>query len=439
LSVLVREGERRLLIVKGALASVLEVCVAAESSGGRCSLNEVRHQVNELFQSLGAKGRRVLAVAYREFDRDRVTHADESELILAGLLVLNDPLRAGIVTTLCELHDVGVSLKIVTGDNHVVAASVANQVGLSGGHLLTGGEIRSLTDEALTHRAAETNVFAEIEPNQKERIVLALKRAGCVVGYMGDGINDATALHAADVGISVDQAVDVAKQAADIVLLAHDLEVLKDGVQQGRATFANTLKYIFLATSANFGNMFSMAGISLFLPYLPLLPKQILLTNLLTDLPEMTIARDKVDQVLMDRPQRWNIKMIQRFMLTFGLLSSIFDFATFAVLLRILHANEDEFRTGWFVESVVSACAIVLIIRSRQPLWTNWPAPALLVTTLLVMVGAILIPYLPIADRLGFVPLPVSFLATMLGIVVTYAVSAELLKRWFYTRTGSPP
>jgi Mg2+-importing ATPase len=251
---------------------------------------------------------------------------------------------------------------------------------------------------------------------------------------MGDGINDATALHAADVGISVDRAVDVAKQAADIVLLEHDLNVLIAGVREGRATFANTLKYIFLATSANSGNMLSMAGASLFLPFLPLLPKQILLTNLLTDLPEMTIARDRVDQILMDHPQRWNIGLIQRFMVVFGLISSLFDFATFGVLLWVLKAGVAEFRTGWFVESVVSACTIVLIVRSRQPLWTSRPAAALVLTTLLVIAGAIALPYSPVAKPLGFTPLPVSFLVAMLGLVFAYAVSAEVVKRWFYRR-----
>lgn len=374
----------------------------------------------------------MIAVAYRVHDRDRVTHDEETALTFAGMLVLHDPPRKGIVETIERLRALGVALKIVTGDNRIVAASIAAQVGLDGESVLTGGELRALSDEALMQRSGETNVFAEIEPNQKERIVLALKRSGQVVGYMGDGINDATALHAADVGISVDQAVDVAKEAADIILREHDLHVLIDGVRQGRATFANTLKYIFLATSANFGNMFSMAGVSLCLPFLPLLPKQILLTNLLTDLPEMTIAGDRVDQELMDRPQRWNIQLIQRFMVVFGLLSSVFDFATFAVLLWLLDAGTDEFRTGWFVESVVSACAVLLIVRSRQPLWTSRPAAMLVLTTLLVVGVTILLPYTPLAEPLGFTPLPMTFLAAMLTLVVTYAASAECVKRWFY-------
>ncbi|WP_437192712.1 magnesium-translocating P-type ATPase [Planctomicrobium sp. SH527] len=433
LSVLVRLEDRRLLIVKGALANVVSICTQAETADGKfIALDQVRDQIEQRFEERGRKGERVIAVAYREIENDRVTHDDESELTFAGMLVLQDPPREGIDETIARLRELGVDLKIVTGDNRIVAASIATQVGLDGKSLLTGSELRNLTDEALMQRSGETSVFAEIEPNQKERIVLALKRSGQVVGYMGDGINDATALHAADVGISVDQAVDVAKEAADIILLEHDLNVLIDGVRQGRATFANTLKYIFLATSANFGNMLSMAGVSLFLPFLPLLPKQILLTNLLTDLPEMTIARDRVDQVLMDQPQRWNIQLIQRFMITFGLLSSVFDFATFGVLLWLLDAGMDEFRTGWFVESVVSACVVVLVVRSRQSLWSSRPARALVMMTLLVMTMTILLPYTPLAKWLGFTPLPPLFLAAMLTIVAIYAASAEFVKRWFY-------
>jgi Mg2+-importing ATPase len=437
LSVLVRWQDRRLLIVKGALANVLEVCSRAETADGqRVSLADARNGIAQRFEEFGAQGCRVIAVAYREFDGDRVTHGDEADLIFAGMLVLHDPPRTGIDHTIERLRALGVDLKIVTGDNRIVAASIAGQVGLNEESVLTGGELRELTDEALIQRARITRVFAEIEPNQKERIVLALKRSRLVVGYMGDGINDSTALHAADVGISVDQAVDVAKEAADIILLQHDLNVLLDGVQQGRATFANTLKYIFLATSANFGNMFSMAGVSLLLPYLPLLPKQILLTNLLTDLPEMTIARDRVDAVLMNHPQRWNIAAIQRFMLIFGLLSSVFDYATFGMLLWLLRAGAEEFRTGWFVESVVSACAVVLVVRSRQPLWTSRPGNLLVGTTLLVIVTTFVLPYSPLAGPLGLTPLPLSFLAAIVALVAAYATCAELVKHWYY-RTAS--
>ena len=433
LSVLVRRGDRRLLIVKGAVSNVLVICTRAETADGRSvPIAEARPSIDARFEEFGRQGNRLIAVAWRALNRDRVTRDDEAELTFAGLLVLHDPPRRGIAQTIARLRELGIVLKIVTGDNRVVASSIAAQVGLDGESVLTGGELRLLSDEALTRRVGRTTLFAEIEPNQKERIVLALKRLGQVVGYLGDGINDATALHSADVGISVDQAVDVAKQAAEIVLLEHDLNVLIEGVQQGRGTFANTLKYIFLATSANFGNMFSMAGVSLFLPFLPLLPKQVLLTNLLTDLPEMTIASDRVDRRLLERPQRWNPRLIQRFMIVFGLLSSCFDYATFSTLRWLLHADRDEFRTGWFVESVVSACVVVLIIRSREPVWTSRPSKLLTATTLLVIVTTIALPYTPIAHALGFTPLPASFVVAMLTLVVLYAMSAEFVKRWFH-------
>jgi Mg2+-importing ATPase len=333
-----------------------------------------------------------------------------------------------------RLKGLGVTLKIVTGDNRLVAAHVGQAIGLSNGNILTGEDLRQMSDEALVSRVNDVHVFAEVEPNQKERVILALKKAGHVVGYGGDGINDASALHAADVGVSVESAVDVAKEAADIVLLEKDLGILVEGVQEGRRTFANTLKYVFMATSANFGNMFSMAGASLFLPFLPLLPKQILLTNLLTDIPEMTIAGDRVDEELIDRPRRWNIAFIRKFMLTFGLVSSIFDYLTFGVLLLVFQAGVEEFRTGWFVESVISASVIVLVVRSRRPFTQSRPSRGLLVATLAVVGLTLLLPYTPLSGPLGFVPLPPLFLAALLCIVAGYVIAAEVAKKVFYRR-----
>lgn len=277
-----------------------------------------------------------------------------------------------------------------------------------------------------------TQVFAEIEPELKERIVLALQAQGEVVGFLGDGINDAPALRTADIGISVEKAVDVAREAADIVLLEKDLDVLAHGVEEGRRTFANTMKYIFMATSANFGNMFSMAAASLFLPFLPLLPSQILLTNFLTDLPEMTISTDRVDHELTVRPRRWNIASIRRFMYTFGLLSSIFDFMTFAVLLFVLRASVPVFRTGWFVLSVVSATTIVLVIRTRRPFWRSRPSRPLALATAFSVLVATALPYTPLAAPLQLEPLPAGFLAAVAAIVAVYAGGAELAKVWFY-------
>ncbi|MGH7891676.1 MAG: HAD-IC family P-type ATPase, partial [Thermodesulfobacteriota bacterium] len=301
---------------------------------------------------------------------------------------------------------------------------------------VTGKELLSMSNDALLKMVNHYNVFAEVEPSQKERIINAMKKAGNVVGYMGDGINDASALHAADVGISVESAVDVAKQAADIVLLKMDLGVLVNGVREGRVTFANTLKYVFMATSANFGNMFSMAGASLFLSFLPLLPKQILLTNLLTDLPEMTIAGDSVDREMVEKPRRWDIRFIRNFMAVFGLISSIFDYMTFGVLFFIVHATTDQFRTGWFIESVISATLIILVIRTRGPFLRSRPGKYLALAVFLVICATLYLPYSRLAHLFGFHPLPPSFLIALGVIVVLYIITAEVAKKIFYKRVG---
>ena len=284
-----------------------------------------------------------------------ITKDDEVGMTFLGFLVFFDPPKAGIREIISQLKNLGISLKIITGDNQLVAARLIQDVGITSPQIITGSDLYHMSDEALLRRVNDVDLFAAVEPNQKERIILALKKAGNVVGCLGDGINDASALHAADVGISVDGAVDVAKEAADIVMLEKDLGILVQGVREGRTTFANTLKYVFMATSANFGNMFSMAGASLFLPFLPLLPKQILLTNLLTDFPEMTIATDRVDREMVEQPRRWNIRFIRNFMATFGIVSSIFDYLTFGVLLLVLEATPEQFRTAWFLESVISS------------------------------------------------------------------------------------
>jgi Mg2+-importing ATPase len=311
-------------------------------------------------------------------------------------------------------------------------------LGITKPEILTGDELKHISDEALIRRSVEADIFAEVEPNQKQRIITSLKKAGKVVGFIGDGINDASALHTADVGISVESAVDVAKEAADIVLLKHGLDVLVVGVKEGRATFANTLKYVFMATSANFGNMFSMAGASLFLPFLPLLPKQILLTNLLTDFPEMAIATDNVDPEMIESPRRWDLKSIRNFMLVFGLLSSVFDYLTFGVLLLMLKARPEQFRTGWFIESVISASLIVLVIRSRKPFFRSRPGKWLSISTLALFVLTLIIPFTFVGRLFHFSPPSLAFLLMMGMIVVAYIVAAELLKRRFYRTSGRP-
>lgn len=367
LTVQVSKDEQSFIVTKGAFQNILNVCDFVETSNGQKNLNEIREDIQKRFEDLSERGFRILGIAYKKLDSNiKITRDKESGMIFLGFLVLFDPIKPRITDTIKDLKHLGIYLKVITGDNRLIAENVGRQIGFSKPAILTGSDIHKMSDEALLKRVIEANIFAEIEPNQKERIILALKKSGNVVGYLGDGINDASALHAADVGISVDSAVDVAKESADIVLLEKDLSVLCEGVKEGRKTFANTLKYVFMATSANFGNMFSMAGASLFLPFLPLLPRQILLTNFMTDLPEMTIATDNVDSELMNRPRRWNIKFIKNFMLVFGILSSIFDYLTFGVLLFILNASPNMFRTGWFIESVISATLIVFVVRTQD-------------------------------------------------------------------------
>ena len=434
LSILVAHDDVQLMVTKGALRDVLEVCATAEDgTGSIVDIALVRDRVQRRFEEFSSNGLRTLGVACRTLDSGAaMTRADEAGMTFLGFIVLFDPPKPHIVETIASLKRLGVALKIITGDNRLVAASVSRQMGLSNTTILTGPELRRLSDGALLNRVGDVDVFAEIEPNQKERIILALKKARNVVGYMGDGINDASALHAADVGISVESAVDVAKEAADIVLLDKDLRVLVQGVREGRTTFANTLKYVFMATSANFGNMFSMAGASFFLPYLPLLPAQILLTNLMTDFPEMTIAADRVDAEMVDHPRRWDIHAIRKFMVTFGLVSSVFDFLTFGALLFILHATKEQFRTGWFLESIVSASLIVLVIRSRKPFFRSRPSKYLLLATLLTVAATVALPYTPLGDLFGFAQVPLAFLLLIALIVALYVVATEIVKAIFY-------
>jgi Mg2+-importing ATPase len=436
LSIVVSKDTTHLMVTKGALMNVLAVCSSAETSKGRIvDIAAFRAQIQKHFEEFSQKGYRMLGVAYRDVGSEsRITKDQEANMVFLGFIALFDPPKSGIIKTLNRLKHLGVSTKIITGDNRLVAAHVSQQVGIANPHVLTGSDLLRMSDAALLQRVNDVDIFTEIEPNQKERIILALRKAGNVVGCMGDGINDASALHAADVGISVDSAVDVAKEAADIVLLKKDLSVLVRGVQEGRKTFANTLKYVFMATSANFGNMFSMAGVSLFLPFLPLLPKQILLTNLMTDFPEMTIATDSVDTEMVEQPRRWNIAFIRRFMVTFGLISSAFDYLTFGVLLFILHAPKGLFRTGWFVESVISASVIVLIIRSRRPFFKSVPGKYLSLATLMVVCATLILPFTPLAALFGLQPLPLLLLLVLVGIIAIYVFAAEMAKKIFYAK-----
>jgi Mg2+-importing ATPase len=437
LSVVVSEGDGApLLIAKGALDNVLAACAQVREGEAVLDLDERRRaQIQERFAGWSGQGFRVLGVAARQMaPQPSYTRDDEREMTFEGYLLFFDPPKRGVLEAIHALAEMGVALKIITGDNRLVALHTAEAVGLKVSGVVTGADLNDMRDEALWQAAERANLFAEVDPNQKERIILALQKMGHVVGYMGDGINDAPALHAADVGISVDQAVDVAKEAADFVLLEQDLGVLRQGIELGRTTFANTLKYVQITTSANFGNMFSMAGASLFLPFLPMLPMQILLTNFLTDFPAMAIAGDSVDRELVERPRRWDMRFIRSFMVTFGLVSSFFDYLTFGVLMLVLRAGESTFQTGWFLESVLTELLILLVIRTQRPFFKSMPGRGLLIAVLVVAVVTVLLSYSPLGQVLGLVRLPLAPVLALGGIAALYVLGSELAKRVFYAR-----
>lgn len=431
----VDNNDKAQLVTKGAFAKVLDVCSHIRCGENSQALDAAASENLQLrFSKWSAQGFRVLGLASKPLASQATCHSsDEENLCFEGFLLFFDPPKEGIKETLDTLKKRGVALKIITGDNRWVATHVAEQVGIENPVVITGAELDDMRDEALWHRATATDLFAEVDPNQKERIILALKRNGHVVGYLGDGINDAPALHAADAGISVDSAVDVAKEAADFVLLRHDLDVLRSGIEFGRTTFTNTLKYIYTTTSANFGNMISMALASLFLPFLPLLPKQILLNNFLSDLPAMGIATDKVDPESVDAPRRWNVKEIRRFMLTFGLISSFFDGLTFVLLLWMSEGAPKAFRTGWFIESLLTELWVLLVVRTARPAYRSRPGALLWNLTLLLTGVTLLLPYLPLSGTLfDFTPLPMPVLLVVLLITAAYLVVTEMVKRLFW-------
>jgi len=436
LSVLVQDGATIQIITKGALDSVLGVCTQAQlPSGETVPIDSQRAQIQAAFTSLSAQGFRVLGVASRQMPgATSLAPNDESNLCFDGLLTFLDPPKLSARQTIADLGASGISVRMITGDNHLVAAHVAQLVGLDGSVVLSGEQIGALDDATLAAQAATTQVFAEIDPVAKERIIRALRATGKVVGYMGDGINDAPALHAADVGISVDSAVDVAKQAAAIVLLDKDLGVLLDGVRQGRRTFANTMKYVFTTTSASFGNVLSMAIASLALPFLPLTAGQILLINFLTDFPATTIATDEVDPEQLERPHDWNIGFVRTFMIVFGSLSSVFDLITFVVLPHATAADATAFRSGWFIESVATELAVLFVLRTRRPFFRSRPSMLLVGASVLLGLVAVAIPYSPLAIPLGLAGPSMALLGSLALITVAYVIANEIAKVPFYRR-----
>lgn len=426
-------SNKNMMITKGALESIIKVCDRYEKSDGSTgSLDEVRSEIFNLFDNYSSKGFRVLGLAYKNIEGTDFKNEKAENLIFKGLLLFIDPLKDNIKDVIERMNKLGVALKMITGDNRLIAKNIGSQIGLDPEKIMVGEELDSYSLSQLNKKVLHIDIFAEISPNQKEKIILAYKQRGEIVGYMGDGINDSPAIKQADVGISVDTAADTAKDAASIVLLKNSLEVLVSGIKEGRRTFINTLKYIFVATSANFGNMFSMAGASLFLKFLPLLPKQILLTNLLTDFPSLQIASDSVDEDWLKKPVKWDMKFIKRFMIIFGITSSVFDYITFAVLLLLFNADEKFFQTGWMLESVISAVVVMLIVRTARPFLKSKPSRKLLLAIVGIVVVLIAIAYSPMNVYLGLISLPFKAFTSLLAISFVYAVTAELLKKNFY-------
>jgi P-type Mg2+ transporter len=435
-SVLLDRGGERLLVVKGAAEEIVALCTEYEQADGkRLPLEEdARRQVQARNAALEQAGFRVLGIAWRRLPATQL-HAvlgDEAGLVFAGFAAFLDPPRQSAASALAALKRSGVEVKIVTGDSTLLTRFVCTQLDVPVSGVLTGRELDMMDDAALQARVEATSLFCRVNPAQKNRVILALKARGHVVGYLGDGINDAPALHSADVGLSVDSAVDVAKEAADMILLDQDLNVLHRGVLEGRRTFGNIMKYILMGTSSNFGNMFSMAGAALFLPFLPMLPTQILLNNMLYDISEVPIPLDEVDAADLARPRVLDMDFIRNFMLVVGPVSSIFDFLTFYLMLRVLQADEGLFQTGWFVESLCSQVLVIFVIRTRGNPLRSRPHRALVLTSLLVVAVGALLPWTPLGAFFGFVPLPGRFYWMLGGMVLVYLALVEVCKRCFY-------
>jgi Mg2+-importing ATPase len=431
LSVAVGTADGPRLITKGAVATVMSVC--ARTAGGQTLDDDAIARIDRLHEAWSAHGLRVIAVATRPvaakpaYGRD-----DEADLTLAGFVTFLDRPKEGAAQAIADLARLAVSVKVITGDNRHVAAHVASMIGMSVARTLTGEDLDRLDDPALRRLAHDTTLFVEVDPNQKERIIRALRQGGAVVGFLGDGVNDAPAMHAADTSISVDGAADVARATADFVLLERDLDVIRGGVEEGRRTFANTLKYILTTTSANLGNMISMAAASIALPFLPMLAGQILLNNLLSDVPAVGIADDRVDPEMVERPPRWDLPMIARYMIVFGLVSSAFDVLTFAILLWGVDSTPERFRTGWFVESLLTELVVALVVRTRRVFYRSRPGALLLWSSVVMIAITPVIPFLPGAGYLGFVPLSSTLLVALAAVTVLYVAATEAAKRWFY-------
>lgn len=438
LSVLVLKGTENKLITKGAINNIVAICDKVLLADGTTPpLADHRKTIDDLYQQYSGKGFRTIGVAYKIVDAStKLSRDDEKEMIFAGFVLLFDPPKPGVIEVIQALKENGVGLKIITGDNKLVAAYMADKIGLKNIVVISGADINKMSPEAMVTNVQSANVFAEIEPQQKENIIRALRKAGNTVAYMGDGINDVAAINAADVGISTNNAVDVAKEAADVVLLEKDLAVLNAGITEGRRTFLNTLKYIYTNTSATFGNMFSMAGASLILPFLPMLPQQILMTNFMTDFPYMAVAADNVDEDELKIPQKWNLKQLRSFMIVFGLHSSVFDYLTFYALYKLFKADAETFHTGWFIESILTELLILFVVRTHKSLFKSRPGKLLIGLSLLALILTIVLPFSPFAKQLGFVVPPFQLLAIIGGILAAYVITADIIKVLFFKKTS---
>ncbi len=437
-SVVVEQAHERFLIAKGAPEEIIKACSFCECSDKIVDLmTELQGKIDRRYDELSSEGFRVLGVAYKKVREEKAVYSisDESDMVFLGFVAFVDPPKESAKESIRLLNKAGIELKILTGDNELVTRKTCEHLGLEVKGVVLGSEMLQMDDDALARVVEETSIFARVTPAQKDRIMIALRNNGNVVGFLGDGINDAPSLRTADVGISVDNAVDVAKEAADIILLEKDLTVLDKGILEGRKTFGNTTKYIVMGTSSNFGGMFSVAIASLFLPFLPMLPVQILLNNILYDLSQATIPTDNVDPEYVEKPKKLDIPYIRRFMVFFGPLSSIFDFITFFIMLYIFNATEPLFQTAWFMESLATQALVIFAVRTtRTPFYKSKPSRLLLFSTLGVVAFNLVLPYTPVGQLFGLVEPPFLFYVFLAGIVICYLMLVEIVKKWFYQR-----
>lgn len=448
--VLKQKNGKHLMITKGAVEEMLDLCTHCFNPGEDRKLHiekdevvplneERRKKIHEITSSLNAKGLRVLVLAIKEFDADHpLTYGvdDEVGMTLTGFIGFLDPAKPSAKPSIAALHKLNVEVKVLTGDNEIVTQKICNDVGIPVKNIILGEELERISDEELTNRVNDISIFAKLSPLQKVRVVQSLRAKGHTVGVLGDGINDAPALKEADVGITVDNAVDIAKESSDIILLEKDLSVLHKGVAYGRLTFGNIMKYIKMATSSNFGNVFSILGASAFLPFLPMLPIQLLVQNLLYDFSQISLPWDKMDEDYLESPKEWNPKGIKRFMIYIGPISSIFDYVLFAVMFFVFKANSPEhqhlFQTGWFVVGLVSQTLIIHVIRTKKiPFIQSWASAPVVAATSLIMVIGVLIPFTPLAPILYLVPLPLAYFPWLIGILIAYCLLTQLVKNWY--------